>query len=206
MQAPGEDWHAQYLGKCTQKTNVAAKEKGKLCTWYTFTVLNDTWRCQVHIDRESLLALFDECAPLFGFLKLGTTTLSMGKTRYTCVKENFSNLTPLIVLPETQAKFRQRVQDFLVLRWIFLVPVQAKKDLFLKQGNICARFVPPRPTTESMLLEDWFVDSVKESKLRLLAGRKANLLADRVHEAIQTINKGALIHLSTIASRLSPLS
>lgn len=199
-------WNGQHLGKC-KRTNIVEKKKvGKLFLYKLLVVENQqsvTWECMVRLDRYSLLALADECADLFGFAKAGTCTLAIGKTYYTCSALNFSQLKKMQISADTQPLFRRRVQDFLVWRWIFGVPVDYRKDLFYHGTNICAQFTNPQPVVDGFLEEDWFVDSLADSKQRLLRGRKAEILSWTIQARMKEINSSAIIHLQHIKNRLS---
>jgi hypothetical protein len=194
-------WSGQHIGKVSKQENIVSK-KGSL---YTLKTGDTSWDCEVHIDRFSLLALADECANLFGFFKVGTTTITLGNTRYTCARILAPVPVPITVTSSSLFIVRQKLQDFLVFRWIFGAITNPKTNLFGYRGRYMAGLVTVRLENKGFPEEDWFVDTPKDSKIRLLAGRKTESVMQEIRVRMKQINSSAIIYIQELYSRLSPL-
>lgn len=188
----------QYLGVFRRKD--LNKKLIKQGVQYTLKLTEDVeLTCIARVDKFSLLAIADQCASMFGFQTSGTATFKIGKTQYTCM--NILELEPLPAIKDTDIVFRKRLQDYMTFRWIFGTPV-TKKDIYLSDLRIVSLQTKPEYDEEDMFEEEWFPSTTKESKLRLLKGRKPDILSREIYDKIKAINPEAIIYLSLLTERL----
>jgi hypothetical protein len=174
------DWNGEYLGKKKNKKELALE-----------------WNCTIAMDRFSLFAIMDECCPLFGFEKIGTVTITIGKTRNTCYQlEKGNKLSP----KELEEDLRRQIQDYFVFRWIFCLPV---KFVYERGEGFVEDFTPPKVENFGIVPPDWFVDTVLDSKKRLLQGRHSEVVAREIKEVITRVNREAVVYYTEIKSRLA---
>lgn len=176
-----EDWNGGHVGR--------RKNKGEL---------SQEWNCKIIIDRFSLFSIMDECCSLFGFEKIGTFTVTIGKTRNTCYRLEKG---PRIQIKELNEESRRKIQDYFVFRWVFCLPI---KHVYSRGEHIVEEFTTPRIKNEGLEEEEWFADSTKDSIKRFLNGRGFDFVAREILKVIIRVNKEAVIYYSEIKSRLMP--
>lgn len=192
-------WDGSLLGK------VKHKEINKSNSLWSFTVSERFIEATTKIDRFSLYCLFDESAPDFGFAKLGTTHIHIGKTSYTCVNFNFADVVPLVVNGSSPLVLRERVQMYTTLRWAFSVPVEPKKEIFFFEGRLYGKYNEIEVRNEGSPQEEWFPLTLNETRRKLLRGREFEKILRNISQRIERINRQAFPYLSIIRDRLSLL-
>lgn len=193
-------WDGSLIG------TIKHKEIGKDGNYWSFTLNEATYHVTARIDRASLYCILDESLADFGFAKLGTRRLLIGKTSYSCVNFDFRLGQPLIVGPGTPLTLRERVQTYILLRWAFSLPVDAKKSLFFFEGKLHGKFDEVETTDEGQPREEWFPLTLLEARKKLLHGRDLEKIMRNVTLRIERINRQAFPYLSIIRDRLSTLT
>lgn len=192
-------WDGSLLGK------VKHKEISKSNSLWSFSIADQAVTATTKIDRASLYCLFDESVSDFGFAKLGTARIQIGKTSYTCVNFDFTRVVPLVVDGTSPLVLRERVQMYMTLRWAFSVPVEAKREIFFFDGRLYGKYNEIETQNEGAPQEEWFPLTLAETRKKILRGREFEKILRSISQRIERINRQAFPYLSVIRDRLSLL-